>query len=115
MRITEREFEGIIVLEIAGNITGPPKSSELSSKLSELVEAGENKIILDLAAVDWINSSGIGILMKALHKLRSSNGDLMLARPVLKVKNILQITNFDKIINVFDSIDQAIMQFKMQL
>ena len=114
MEITTHEFEGITVLEIEGNIIGPPTSSLLSTRLNDLVKAGKIKIILDLAKVDWINSSGIGIITKALHMIRKQNGDLKLARPLYKVKNILQITNFIKIIDIFDSIDKAIIQFKLE-
>ena len=114
MEIFAHEFEGITVLEIEGNIIGPPASSVLSTRLNDLVKAGKNKIILDLEKVDWINSSGIGIIIKALHMIRKNNGDLKLARPLYKVKNILQITNFIRIIDIFDSIDNAITQFKQE-
>lgn len=115
MEITAHEIEGIIILEIDGNIIGPPTSSLLSTRLNDLVKAGKNKIILDLAKVDWINSSGIGIITKALHMIRKYNGDLKLVRPLYKVKNILQITNFNKIIDIFDSIDKAIVQFNLEI
>jgi anti-sigma B factor antagonist len=114
MEIQEHEIEEIVVLEIEGNIIGPPTSSILSTKLNELVKIGKNKIILDLAKVDWINSTGIGIITKALHLIRNNQGDLKLARPLYKVKNILQITNFIKIIDIFDTIDKAIIQFKLE-
>jgi len=114
MEIAEHEFEGIIVLEIVGNITGPPTSSALSLKFNELLKQGKNKIIVDLSRVEWINSSGIGILMKGLQLIRNHKGDLKLARPLKKVKNILEITNFIKIIDIFDTIDQGVKQFKAQ-
>jgi len=111
MDVSIYEFEGIVVLGIIGSITGIPESTPLTDQIKSLLGRGKNRFVLDLHDVDWINSSGIGVIMRNLTAIRSNKGDLKIARPSLKVKNILEITRFDEIVGVYENVDKAVQNF----
>ena len=64
MNLTEKETDGVVILELSGKIMGGPDASLLNDKLHELIEANKVNIVADLAKVDWMNSSGLGILIR---------------------------------------------------
>ena len=65
MKLEQTEKDGIIVLHLTGKIMGGPDATLFNDKLHELVESGRNKVVADLSKVDWMNSSGLGILIGA--------------------------------------------------
>jgi anti-sigma B factor antagonist len=111
MDVSIYEYEGIVVLGIIGSITGMHESTPLTDQIKALLRKGKNRFVFDLHDVDWINSSGIGVIMRNLTAIRSNNGDLKLARPSLKVKNILEITHFDEIVGVYENVAKAVQNF----
>jgi len=107
MEINTRQFNTITVLEIRGNIIGPPLSIRLSKTIYELVEKGKNKIIFDLSKVNWMNSAGLGIIVGGLTTIRNSGGELKLACPSGRVKKIFDMTNLTSIVDTYKSVEQA--------
>jgi anti-sigma B factor antagonist len=107
MDIITHEFDSIVVLEISGNIIGPPLSIRLSKSIYELVEKGKNKIVLDLSKVNWMNSAGIGLIVGGLTTIRNSGGELKLACPSGKVKKLFDLTNLSSIVGTYNTVQQA--------
>jgi anti-sigma B factor antagonist len=79
MKITQKEIDNVVVLELSGKIMGGPDATTLNDKLHALVETGKTKVVADLSKVNWMNSSGLGILISALTTIRNAGGDLKLA------------------------------------
>lgn len=98
---------GYTVLAVLGEVdvyTAP----RLREKLVELVSEGRYKIVVDLAGVDFLDSTGLGVLVGGLKRLRSHDGDLTLVctqHPVLKV---FEITGLTKVFSIFESVDAAV-------
>ena len=112
MKLTDREIQDIVILEPKGKIMGGPDASLLHDKLYELIETNKKKIVIDLAGVDWMNSTGLGILISSYTTLRNHEGDLKLANVTEKIKSLLTITKLVTVFEAHDSVDAAIESFK---
>lgn len=111
MKMTESESGGVVVLELSGKIMGGPDATLLNDKLYELIEAGKTQIVANLRGVNWMNSSGLGILIGGLTTMRNSGGDLKLANITDRIQSLLMITKLLTVFESFDTVDQAIESF----
>ena len=111
MKMIESESGGVVILELSGKIMGGPDATLLNDKLHELIEAGKTKIVANLKGVNWMNSSGLGILIGGLTTMRNSGGDLKLANITDRIQSLLMITKLLTVFESFDTIDQAIESF----
>jgi anti-sigma B factor antagonist len=111
MEIQQREHNGIQILELSGKIIGGPDATKVNDKLHEFVEGGMTKIVADLSQVNWMNSSGLGILISALTTVKNSGGELKVAAATEKIKNLLTITKLTKVIKLYDTVEDAMADF----
>ena len=112
MKLTDREHDGIVILEPIGKIMGGPDASLLHDKLYEYIDKGKKNIVIDLARVDWMNSTGLGILISGYTTLRNHDGQLKLANVTDKIQSLLVITKLVSVFEAHDSVDEAISSFK---
>ncbi|MDP2960912.1 MAG: STAS domain-containing protein [candidate division Zixibacteria bacterium] len=112
MKLTTHEDKGIVILEPKGKIMGGPDATILHDSLHELINQGKKKVVIDLAKVDWMNSTGLGILISGLTTMRNNGGELKLANVTEKIQSLLTITKLITVFETFDSVEQAIQSFK---
>jgi anti-sigma B factor antagonist len=91
---------------------GGPDATVLNDKLHELIEAGQTKVVADLGKVNWMNSSGLGILIGGLTTMRNSGGDLKLANITEKIQSLLMITRLLTVFETFETVDKAVDSFQ---
>lgn len=73
---------------------------KLAAAMSELIDRGHTRVAVDLAAVEFIDSSGLGVLVGSLQRLREDGGDLMLRAASPAVARILELTGLDGLLPV---------------
>ncbi len=112
MKMTDREQDGVVILEPKGKIMGGPDASLLHDKLHEIIERGRRNVVIDLAKVDWMNSTGLGILISSYTTLRNNQGELKLANVTDKIQSLLTITKLVSVFDAYDSVDDAVGAFK---
>ncbi|MFZ1684726.1 MAG: STAS domain-containing protein [Candidatus Zixiibacteriota bacterium] len=112
MKLTDRMQEGVVVLEPKGKIMGGPDASLLHDKLYEYIKQDRRMVVVDLAQVDWMNSTGLGILISGYTTLRNNDGLLKLANVTDKIQSLLTITKLVSVFEAFDSVDDAVKSFK---
>jgi anti-sigma B factor antagonist len=98
---------GLTVLSVRGEVdvyTAP----RLREKLVELVSEGKYKIVVDLEGVDFLDSTGLGVLVGGLKRLRSHDGDLTLVCTQHRILKVFEITGLTKVFSIFDSVDAAV-------
>ncbi len=111
MKLTSREEGGVVVLEPKGKIMGGPDATLLHDNLHEFIEQNKKKVVIDLSKVEWMNSTGLGILISGLTTLRNSGGELKLACVTEKIESLLTITKLITVFESFDSVAEAITSF----
>ena len=112
MKLTDRMQDGVVVLEPKGKIMGGPDASMLHDKLYEYIKQDRRMVVVDLAQVDWMNSTGLGILISGYTTLRNNDGLLKLANVTDKIQSLLTITKLVSVFEAFDSVDDAVKSFK---
>jgi anti-sigma B factor antagonist len=111
MQIKHVTSGDVAVLHLQGKIMGGPDATSLHEKLHELIESGTRSVVIDLRDVDWMNSSGLGILIGGLSAIRKSGGDLRLASVTEKIEEVLRITKLDRVFDVYGSTDEAVTSY----
>lgn len=111
MNYTVSEQDGVVSLALQGKIMGGPEAAEINDKINNLLDEGKNKIIVDLSNVDWMNSSGLGILIGAVTVIKNNNGALRLIKVSERIRNLLKITKLDTVFTIFDSFEAAVKSF----
>lgn len=112
MKLSSHEESGVVVLEPKGKIMGGPDATLMHDKLHDYINQGKKKVVIDLAGVDWMNSTGLGILISGLTTLRNNQGDLKLANVTGKIESLLTITKLITVFETFDSVEEAVGNFK---
>ena len=99
IRTTTRNSGAVTLVDVSGRITLGEGSAALRRLLGELVGQGRIKIVLNLADVEYIDSSGIGEMVSGYRTVTKAGGDLKLLHLTQKVHDLLQIT---RLFTVFD-------------
>ncbi len=111
LRMTDRDVNGVDVLDIDGRIVLGDESNSFREKVKSLLAAGKRKIVLNLANVSYIDSAGLGTLVATFHSARSQGATLKLANLGTKFKELLQVTKLMTVFDTYDSEAAAIQSF----
>lgn len=112
MKLTDRIVDDVVILEPKGKIMGGPDATLLHDKLHDFIDQSKKKVVIDLSKVEWMNSTGLGILISGLTTMRNNGGELKLAGITEKIESLLTITKLITVFENFDSVDQAVGSFK---
>jgi len=100
--VKERQAGDVAILDLSGEVRIGEGSVSLRDSIRKLADAGKNKILLNLAGVKYIDSTGIGELIGNYTTVTRRGGQLKLLKLTDRVQNLLVIT---KLLTVFDSYD----------
>ena len=112
MKITVSEKNGVSIVSISGKMMGGPDTGELDEKLYALLGKGTKIAVIDLAQAEWINSSGLSILIHHYKKFRDAGGELRLANLTDKIERIMVISRLSEVFRVYDSTEDAVKSDK---
>ncbi len=111
MKLNERRHEGAVILEAKGKILGGSDCELLEQTIKDLIETGARRVILNLASVTLVNSSGLGSIIAIHTSLKRAGGDLKLLKVSNKIESLLVITKLITVFDTFDDEDAAIQSF----
>ena len=106
-----REFGGVTVIDLDGRITLGEGSALLRDLIRKNLDAGNKKIVMNLAGVSYIDSTGLGELVSAYRLVKSQGGDLKLLNLNKKVSDLLQITRLYAVFDIHNNEAQAVSSF----
>jgi|SRR3989304_7987910 len=112
MKVKSWEKDGVAILEPNGKLMGGPDTGELDEKLYALLGRGAKKVVIDLGQTEWINSSGLSILIHHWKKFQDSGGNLRLANLTQRIEKILVISKLTSVFECYDTLDEALASFK---
>lgn len=113
MTFSEEKADGVLVLGVSGKIN-TEASAELSKRLNALTDRGERRLLLDFANVDYINSSGLRVLMTVARKLNDQGGKMVLAAVTKLIQQILRVSGCAAVIVIYTSRDEALKALKVE-
>jgi len=112
MKMTNSEVDGVSVVKLDGRIVLGEESNSLREKLKSLVSDGKKKIVLDLADVKYIDSSGLGVLVAAHVSAKNQGASVRLCHLGEKFHDLLQMTKLLTVFDVYDTEATAIHSFQ---
>jgi anti-sigma B factor antagonist len=111
-KIKVRHFDGVAILDVDGRITLGEGSVGLRDAVLKELAADHKKLLLNLAEVTYMDSSGIGELTSAYTSIRNQGGEVKLLNLTKKVDGLMQITKLATIFDIGDDENVAIASFK---
>jgi anti-sigma B factor antagonist len=112
MKASSRQTDGVTIVDLSGSITLDEGSVVLRKTVKGLSSQGSRKILLNLAGVTCVDSSGIGELVSAYTSVRKNGGELKLLNLSSEVNDLLQITKLGAVFDVEDDEAAAIASFQ---
>ena len=114
LQISIRESGDVTILDLQGRATIGTDSDLLSSQLQGLVASGVRKLLLNLADLTQLDSSGISAITGTYVSLSRQGGSLKLLRPCGRVRAVLRVIRLPDIIPTFEDEAQALASFRPQ-
>ena len=111
MKIKINEQYNAVVIELKGNVMGGDDTKDFNELLHKLLDQGKKNIIVDLAEVKFMNSSGLGMLIGGLTTMKKENGHMKLARVTDKIESLLIITKLITIFEFYETVEEAVSSF----
>jgi anti-sigma B factor antagonist len=111
MKIAIREVDHVTIVDLDGRIVLGDETEQLRSAVRELIAKGKKKIILNLAGVDYIDSSGVGELVASFTAVRNAGGELKLLNLTQKVHDVLNVTKLYTVFDIKDDEFKAVKSF----
>ncbi len=114
MNYSVDERYNCVVITLKGNIMGGPDGAKLHDTLHELVDEGKKNVLVDLAKVKFMNSSGLGMLISGMTTMRNAGGDLRLANAADRIQSLLIITKLITVFKHYDSVDEGVKSYESE-
>jgi anti-sigma B factor antagonist len=111
MQIEERTVGDVVVLDLKGKITLGEGDELLKDKVNSLVNQGHKKIVLNLADVPYIDSAGLGEVVRTYTTVSRQGGSLKLLNLTKRITDLLSITKLLTVFETFDSENEAVRSF----
>ena len=111
LKMQTKEANGVVIINLNGQITLGDASASLREEVRDQLGQGNNKILLNLAEVNYIDSAGLGELTGSYMSVKNRGGALKLLHLTKRVHDLMQITKLYTIFDVFDDEKKAIASF----
>jgi anti-sigma B factor antagonist len=111
-RVTTRELGDAIVVDIVGRLALADGTAAVRDVMRSLADQGKKHIVLNLAAVNFVDSSGLGELVRTHASIRSHGGQLKLVNPSKHVHDLLKMTKLDRVLDIEQDEASALNSFE---
>ena len=110
--VNERQAGDVTILDLTGEVRLGDSSVALRDSVRELADGGKNKVLLNLAGVKYIDSSGIGELIANYTTISRQGGQLKLLNLTDRIQNLLVITKLLTVFDAYDNEAEALKSFQ---
>ena len=111
VKIKERKRDGVAILEMSGKLMGGPDHDAFGEILKTLIHEGCKNVIVHMDKVQWINSTGLGILISGYTTLKKNGGELKLLKVSDRIENIFIVSKLYTVFESFKDEDEAVNSF----
>ncbi|MCF8240532.1 MAG: STAS domain-containing protein [Melioribacteraceae bacterium] len=111
MNLTVIENRKIPIIKIEGKMLGGPETKDFYSLLQQMIMEQNKNVVVDLSGVKYVNSSGIGMLVRGFTTIKEAGGEMKLASLPSKVKGVLSISKLHSVFDIKNTADEAVGSF----
>jgi anti-sigma B factor antagonist len=104
--------DNTLIIRLSGDLIGEDNGSRILEVVTDAIQQSVLISIIDISELRYINSSGIGVLITILTKLRNKDGELYLLKPSESVKKLLVITKLNSIFQIIQSEEEVLKSVK---
>ena len=112
MKYSINEKYNCVVFEIKGKIKGGPDAEVFRNDLQKLIDQDKKNVIIDLGKVNFMNSSGIGILIGGFKTMRANGGDIKLCNADKRLTSLLMVSHLNTVFDTHNSLDSAVKAYE---
>ena len=114
MHVEVRNTGDVIIVDLQGRLVAGVGDQMLREVMDELVDAGWQKVLLNLSGVSWIDSAGIGELVAGIKRAKRLNYSVKLLRVGDRVKHVLSLSQLLPLLEIYESEQEALERFKAE-
>jgi len=111
MTITERKSGDVTILDVEGKILLGEGDVQLKRKIDELIERSETRLLLNLANVPYMDSGGLGEIVRSYTTVKRAGGDLKLLNVTKRISDLLTITKLYTVFEIFEEEAAAVKSY----
>ncbi|MEP7273376.1 MAG: STAS domain-containing protein [Acidobacteriota bacterium] len=111
MTITERKSGDVTILDVEGKILLGEGDVQLKRKIDELIERKETKLLLNLAKVPYMDSGGLGEIVRSYTTVKRAGGELKLLNATKRISDLLTITKLITVFEIFEEEPEAVKSY----
>jgi anti-sigma B factor antagonist len=108
LKVSRRDEENAVVLELKGQLTGGPDAETFRDLFKKIVDEGNKNVIVNLKGVDWISSTGIGIMIRGYKTIREAEGHFVLVHVGERTHQIFNVLRLYDIFKILETEEQAL-------
>ena len=112
MKIEERALENVVVLDLKGKLTIGEGDELLKETIQKLMDQGHNKLLLNLEDVPYVDSAGLGEIVRTYTTVSRQGGSLKLVNLTKRITDLLAITKLLTVFDTFESEAEAVSSFQ---
>ena len=111
MEFTTTQKGNVTVITLAGSLMGGPDATTLVGKINECIDDGKKSLVINLTHVQFINSSGLGLLINGVTTMKNAGGKLKIAGASPKIQNLFKITRLESMMEQYPTMEAAVKSF----
>lgn len=111
MNCQSRSVNNVTLLDISGRVD-ISSATTLKQKLIQISGQSSTNVVVNLENVNFMDSSGLAVLVQGMHRCREYGGDLLLCSPQKPVRMVFELTRLDKALQIFEDEHEAIARFQ---
>ena len=110
MKLDEQDGPEHTVLRVEGSLKVGDTARALSESCERIARERRGALVLDLSLLDYMDSTGVGVLVGALKRFQDAKRPILLAAPQRRILAGLRVTHLDTLFRIFDTLDQALAE-----
>ncbi len=106
-----KKKDNLAILSVEGRLVDKAEAVNVSVEIDEELESGTHHFIIDLTKLEYMNSTGLNILINIMNKTRNQGGESIIVGATPRIKSLFVVTKLDSVFKMNDSMDEATAYF----
>ena len=111
MKFSTSEVYNAAIISFKGKLRGGPDAQQFQNQVADFIESGKKNIVINMQDVSFVDSSGLGNIVRAFSTVKDAGGSLKIAELSDKIQGLLSITKLDSVMEKYDSVEEAAKSF----